>query len=88
MNKDFYGVLKPASLSPQRAKVLAFLHAEVAAGRRFPSREQIRDHMGWKNESSVIDVLHTLAGRGDIKRKRSIGGWKFYLRKDNVPREK
>lgn len=81
MNTDLYGALKPASLSPQRAKVLAFLKAEDAAGRGFPSRQQIRDHMGWKNESGVVDVLHALAGRGDIERKRGIGGWKFWLPK-------
>lgn len=81
MNRDFYGVLKPATLSPQRAKVLAFLKAENAAGRGFPSRQQIRDHMGWKNDGGVVDVLQALAGRGDVECKRGVGGWKFWLPK-------
>lgn len=79
MNKDSYGALKPAPLSPQRAKVLAFLRAEEAAGRGFPSRQQIAAHMQWKGTSGVVDVLHALAGRGEVERKSVIGGWKFSL---------
>lgn len=52
---------------PQRAKVLAFIQAEIGAGRAFPTCRAIADQMGW-NSSSVPDVLHGLTMDGHIRR--------------------
>jgi len=50
----------------QRLRVLAFIEAEIKAGRAFPKRPAIRDHMGWKHSSSVSDVLWALVKDGRL----------------------
>lgn len=50
----------------QRLRVLAFIKAEVEAGRPFPKYSAIRDHMGWKNSSSVPDALWALVKDGRL----------------------
>ena len=42
------------------AGVMAFIEAEIAAGRPFPSRVQVARHMGWKTTSGVQDALTRL----------------------------
>lgn len=58
-------------LPPQRQKVWLFILSETEAGRVFPSKPQIAAHMGWKNTTSVSDVLAQLASDGRIRRR----GW-------------
>lgn len=48
------------NLPPQRLRVYLFIKSEIAAGRPFPSNRTIADHMGWKQTSSVADVLAAL----------------------------
>lgn len=71
------------NLSPRRREVLMFIHAEVDAGRGFPSRTQIADHMGWPTSSSnTYDALMTLAGAGYITRwhaRYNRNRWEFGL---------
>lgn len=61
-------------------QALEFIKAETAAGRKFPSAYQIAFHMGWKNDSSVNDVLARLAAHGHIVvagREPSGRGWRY-----------
>lgn len=51
-------------LTPQRLKLLEF----VAGREPFPSRREIADHMGWKNESSAGEVIRWLAYHGLVGR--------------------
>lgn len=53
-------------LPRQQQRAFDFICAELADGRPFPSRKAMREHMGWKNESGVLDVLAAL------RRKRKI----------------
>lgn len=55
-------------------EVLAFIQAERAAGRPFPSKRQICDRMGWKDESSVNDVFSRLVRYGYLKRHDAVRG--------------
>ena len=48
----------------QRIKVFEFIKSEIKNGRPFPKAAAIRDHMGWKNASSVSDVLWALVRDG------------------------
>jgi len=69
------------TLSPQRAKALAFIKAECASGRGFPTRREIANHMGWRHVGSgVLDVLHALHRRGYLDREWMVDGWKFSLK--------
>lgn len=52
---------------PQRAKVLAFIQAEIDADRPFPTPTAIAQHMGWKNTTN--SVLYGLESDGLIRRK-------------------
>jgi len=61
--------------SPQRARVLAFIKAEIAAGRPFPSTRAIADHIGWARTESAANVLAALAVDGLLRRRRH--GLKF-----------
>lgn len=54
---------------PQRARVLAFIKSEIAAGREFPSDQSIAAHMGWKHGRSAYVVLCHLIGDGHIIRE-------------------
>lgn len=58
-------------------KVLDFIHAEIAAGRGFPKRITIRDHMGWKNRTGVRSVLLGLVNDGVLEFRKIDGprGW-------------
>lgn len=58
------------TLSPQRARVLAFVRLEVRAGRPFPSYVDIARHMGWRSTTGVYDALHHLAWLGYLHRSR------------------
>ena len=53
---------------PQRAKVLAFIQAEITAGRPFPGPTAIAQHMGWSQVGSAKHCLTLLIGDGWIKR--------------------
>lgn len=53
-------------LPKQQAKVIAFIDAEIGAGRPFPSAEKIANHMGWRNAQSAYDCMHRLAWRGEL----------------------
>ena len=55
---------------PQRATVLAFIKAEVAAGHPFPAPRDIAKHMGWRNEGSAREVLQKLAADGHLTMRR------------------
>ncbi len=56
--------IRPSPMTPQRRRVMAFIHAELDAGRPFPSMEQIAAHIGWRNSQSAREVLMSLAGAG------------------------
>jgi len=56
-------------LSRSQMKVLVFIQTEVAAGRSFPSRQQIAEHMGWKQITGVNDVFNVLVGQGFLTRE-------------------
>lgn len=66
-------------LSPQRAAVLDFIRRRVRTGRGFPTRGEIARHMGWKNETSVYQVLQALHGLGHLRRFRSGKSFRFSL---------
>lgn len=61
---------KPATrgMSPARAKILAFIVSEMAAGRPFPTDRQISDYMGWAHPSAVRDCLAALMCAGMLRR--------------------
>lgn len=62
-----------------RAGVLAFIKAEIAAGRPMPTREQIAEHFGWSRQSAV-DALLALAAAGYLRtvdRRPSGRGWSY-----------
>lgn len=54
------GPLPKRTPPPQRAKVLAFIQAELAAGLPFPSSASISAHMSWKHAGSVSHALEGL----------------------------
>lgn len=39
---------------------MAFIKAEIDAGRQFPSQGAIAQHMGWRNATSAGDALFKL----------------------------
>ncbi len=57
-------------MPPRQAEALAFIEAEVAAGRPSPSMSSIAKFMGWKNTISAHDCLTRLAGRGYLSYER------------------
>jgi len=65
-----------SGLPPQRARVLAFIRSQVAAGKRFPHARTIADHMGWRNAGSARQVLDLLVADGFLVKKydRASGG--------------
>jgi hypothetical protein len=52
----------------QTEKVLAFIRAEIAAGRPFPTTAQIASHMYWKHPSSANDVMVRLVRKKHVER--------------------
>lgn len=60
--------MSPPRLSAKTAATLDFIKAEVAAGRPFPSAEQIRLACGYGDPSRVEEVLVYLAFHGHIVR--------------------
>lgn len=55
--------------APSSSKALAFIKAEIEAGRPFPSRHKIAKHMGWScKNSNISECLHHLAGYGLLRR--------------------
>ena len=46
--------------------ILAFIQDEAARGHGMPSRDDIRQFVGWKSLSGVYDVLRVLASQGHI----------------------
>jgi hypothetical protein len=71
-------------LPRQMARVLAFIEAEVAAGRPFPSPSDIAAHMGWKNAVSGVDALRNLGARRRLIVTRTAYG-KGYRRTYRLP---
>lgn len=67
---------------PQRARVLAFIRAEIAAGRAFPTAQAIAAHMGWKTAAGSYHVVMGLAVEdGQLVRYRDERRvWRFRLR--------
>lgn len=67
----------PATLTraPQRLRVYEFICAERLAGRPFPRRQQIADHMGWKHATSSNDCLNALAGIDGLLDRHYVNGW-------------
>lgn len=63
----------------QRLKALAFIRAEIDAGRPFPSRAAIARHMGWKNLSSAADALWALVRDGHLSAAQSGRNFKWSL---------
>lgn len=61
---------------PQRARALAYIKSEVAAGRPFPTHTQITKHMCWRKEGSASHCLEGLRHDGHVtaKLKRSVKG--------------
>ena len=53
-------------LPPQRQKVMDFIAAELRAGREFPSKQAVADHMGWKSPLSAYDALQKLCFRDGV----------------------
>lgn len=64
--------------APQRRKVLAFIQAEVTAGRDFPTPRAITEHMGWTRESSAKACLSTLAGLDRVLTRTVVGRQTVY----------
>lgn len=60
--------------TPKRARVLAFVQAELADGRPWPSTLAISRHMGWANYSTAHDALNGLMIDGQIRRNGSSDG--------------
>ncbi len=59
---------------------LAFIKAEIAAGRSMPSGKDISEAMGWKNATSGNDVLMRLAANGQlvvVDREQRGRGWRY-----------
>ena len=50
----------------QRAKVLGFIHAELKAGRPFPSPQKISNYMGWISSASATGALDGLVTDGQL----------------------
>ncbi len=62
-----------------KAGVLAFIHAEIAAGKPFPSQQCIAEHFGWRSYSAG-DALMALAAAGEIRvvsRRPSRRGFRY-----------
>jgi len=66
-------------MTQREGMVLDFIKDQVRAGHGFPSREQIRIHMNWNQESSVRSTLANLAAFGHLKRWFEDGQYKFSL---------
>jgi hypothetical protein len=66
-------------LPRQQQRVMDFIMAEVAAGRRFPGARAIADHMGWKQKTGARDVLSALVYKGRLTRSRVDGEWTFAI---------
>lgn len=52
----------------QRAKALAFIREQVAAGKPFPSNAAICAYMGWQAHQSVRHCLDGLSADGHVER--------------------
>lgn len=67
----------PPYLTARQSQVLRFIESETKAGRRFPTRRQISDHCGWKNEGGAYDCLNVLVGSGYLTRsyQRNLDGF-------------
>jgi hypothetical protein len=59
--------LKGRRPSLTRPLVLAFIRAEIAAMRPFPTPTAIRKHMGWANITSACDALRGLKVDGHLR---------------------
>ena len=51
----------------RRKKLLDFIIEQDKLG-RWPTHEEMREHMGWKNNQSVSDALVSLCAHGDLVR--------------------
>lgn len=51
-------------LAPRTAQALAFIAAELAAGRPFPSFDRIAEHMSWRHPTSANHCLKRLMWDG------------------------
>lgn len=65
MGKNIYGDEK--ALPAKQAEVLAFIKAEIDAGRGFPDDEAISQRMGWRYPTSARDCLYKLQWRGHVR---------------------
>lgn len=50
-----------------RRQIMAFIRERVKVTGQFPSKSEIRDHMGWKGTAGVQDVLYGLRRRGLVE---------------------
>lgn len=62
-------------LPERQAQALAFIDAELSAGRSFPTAAHLARHMGWKNSHSAVDCLHRLRLRGYLKQTHRTNEW-------------
>ncbi len=58
---------KDAPLGPASAKVYAFILAEIEAGRPFPRKYKIKEHMGYNQQAGIHECFGTLARHGLIE---------------------
>lgn len=66
-------------------RVLAFIKAEIAAGRGFPAPSDITRHMGWSTSAGVNDTMIRLQLDGKIRlveRVKSGRGWRYHYAYD------
>ncbi|HET6346329.1 MAG TPA: hypothetical protein VFH51_15450 [Myxococcota bacterium] len=56
------------ALSPQRARVLAYLRAESKVIGRMPTLHEIAEYMGWQSERGARDVMERLTGLGYVRK--------------------
>lgn len=55
------------TLSPARAKVLAFIRSEIATGKGFPSVRVIAAQMGWATAWRASEAMIALAALGHLR---------------------
>jgi hypothetical protein len=56
-------------MTPRRAEVLAFIEAEIDAGRPFPSDKRIAECLGLRDGQSAHDFLNALWVMGHLERR-------------------
>lgn len=59
---------RPSHLPLRQRQLLEFIDATLRTEKRFPRVAEMRDFMGWKNDTSVYDCLDRLRWRGYVRR--------------------